>query len=274
MRQFVSAPPFAFEERLAAVDHLLARPGIELLNADTALWGGDILVLSDWNLGAGTRDKDGTLALDYRHQGVAPVLTLRAVGDLLIGASLSDGFFQNRNPFNSFNPGDVDNSASPVATSGNPLPLLSQSVAASLGGTKEEPRLLGVDSSSFRLVAGADAASADPLALDGESDGSALLDGHQQTLIIKKNGKEATIYAPTMVRAGTGSITVAAAGDVALLDAFAPGVIYTAGRPVADASVLPQSQLREGNSGLPPAVDSGRINTEAAGDIPSAPGAM
>ena len=267
LRQFVSAPPFAFEERLAGIDHLLARPGIELLNADKALWGGDILVLSDWNLGAGTRDKDGTLMLDYRHQGVAPVLTLRAVGDLLIGASLSDGFFQNRNPFNLFNPADVDNSASPVATSGNPLPLLSQSVAASLGGTKEEPRLLGVDSSSFRLVAGADSASADPLALDGEGDGSALLDGHQQALIIKKNGKEATIYAPTMVRTGTGSITVAAAGDVALLDTSAPGVIYTAGRPVADASVLPQSQLREGSSGLPPVVDSGRVNTEAAGDI-------
>ena len=97
LRSFVDSPRFAVEERLSGVPHLVVRPGIELVNADTSVLGGDIRVLSDWNLGAGTRDKDGLLVLAYRHGGVAPVLTLRAAGDLRIGASLSDGFFQNRN---------------------------------------------------------------------------------------------------------------------------------------------------------------------------------
>lgn len=38
-----------------------------------------------------------------------------------------------------------------------------------------------------------------------------------------------TVNVPTLVRTGTGSITIAAAGDFALLDQVAPGAIYTAG---------------------------------------------
>ncbi len=267
LRAFVSASAFPFEQRLPTRQTLVVRPGIELVNPDASRLDGDILVLSDWNMGSGSRDRTGALVLDYRHGDAAPVLTLRASGDIRVGASLSDGFFQNSNPFNTANPSNVDNSASPRATPTNPLPLLSQSLAASLAGTKEAPLLEAVDSSSFRLVAGADASSADPLALAGGASGSVLLEGHQQAVFIKKNGKEATIYAPTMVRTGTGSITVVAAGDVTLLDPFAPGVIYTAGRPVAGASVLSTPVLREGFGGLPPVLDSGRINSEAAGDL-------
>src|SRR5262249_36148992 len=43
------------------------------------------------------------------------------------------------------------------------------------------------------------------------------------------------IAEPTMIRTGTGSIDIAAAGDFALLDQTAPGVIYTAGAPVQPA---------------------------------------
>ena len=68
-----------------------------------------------------------------------------------------------------------------------------------------------------------------------------LLDKHQSANFRRRNGSLAEVVAPTMVRTGTGSIAIAAAGDVAMLDAVAPGVIYTAGRPVAGATLLPVS---------------------------------
>ncbi len=92
---FVQRPGFAFEARLAKLPNLRARPGIELRNPDPAINGGEIRVMSTWNLGAGAnRDQ-----LDFRYNGNAPVLTLRAEGGVTIKASLSDGFYQLRNPF-------------------------------------------------------------------------------------------------------------------------------------------------------------------------------
>jgi filamentous hemagglutinin family protein len=263
---FVRDPGFGFAARFEAREGVILRPGIELLNTDQSRLGGDIRVLSDWNLGAGRRGEDGLLELDYRYAGsIAPVLTLRAAGDLRLDASLSDGFFQNRNPFTAG--GAVDNSASPLATLANPLPLLSANLAASLSGTAEARLLLGVDSSSYRLVAGADDSSADPLALLSGADGSVLLDKHQSANFRRRNGSVAEVVAPTMVRTGTGSIAIAAAGDVAMLDAVAPGVIYTAGRPVAGATLLPVSTVLEGSGGLPVVIDTGLVNPEAAGDL-------
>lgn len=92
---FVQRPGFAFEARLGNLPNLRARPGIELRNPDPAINGGEIRVMSNWNLGAGAnRDQ-----LDFRYNGNAPVLTLRAEGGVAIKASLSDGFYQLRNPF-------------------------------------------------------------------------------------------------------------------------------------------------------------------------------
>ncbi|MFC6841130.1 filamentous hemagglutinin family protein [Xanthomonas theicola] len=52
-------------------------------------------MLSNWNLGAGaSRDQ-----LDFRYHGNAPVLSLRAQEGVVVKASLSDGFYQLRNPF-------------------------------------------------------------------------------------------------------------------------------------------------------------------------------
>ncbi|MBN6110688.1 filamentous haemagglutinin family protein [Xanthomonas bonasiae] len=92
---FVQRPGFAFEARLGNLPNLRARPGIELRNPDPAINGGEIRVMSNWNLGSGAnRDQ-----LDFRYNGNAPVLTLRAEGGVTIKASLSDGFYQLRNPF-------------------------------------------------------------------------------------------------------------------------------------------------------------------------------
>ncbi|UYB52753.1 filamentous hemagglutinin family protein [Xanthomonas sp. AM6] len=92
---FVQRPGFAFEARLSNLPNLRARPGIELRNPDPTINGGEIRVMSNWNLGSGAnRDQ-----LDFRYNGNAPVLTLRAEGGVTIKASLSDGFYQLRNPF-------------------------------------------------------------------------------------------------------------------------------------------------------------------------------
>jgi filamentous hemagglutinin family protein len=95
LMSFIENPGFAFESRLkSAVPGLVVRPGVELRNDDASWNGGDISVLTNWNLGAGTSDADGTLHLAYRYGDQAPELTLRAEGDLDIRASITDGFYQ------------------------------------------------------------------------------------------------------------------------------------------------------------------------------------
>ncbi|MDR6644712.1 filamentous hemagglutinin family protein [Luteibacter sp. 1214] len=97
LMRFVEQPGFTFGSRLASVAGLKVRPGIELRNGDVSKNGGDISVLTNWNLGAGTKDADGTLQLAYRYDGQAPVLSLRAENNLDVRASITDGFYQQGN---------------------------------------------------------------------------------------------------------------------------------------------------------------------------------
>jgi filamentous hemagglutinin family protein len=94
---FVQSPGFTFEPRLSAAPGLHVRPGIELRAGDDNGSAGTIDVLTPWNLGAGKRDANGNLDLVYRYQGQAPVLSLRAAGDVNVYASVTDGFFQDGN---------------------------------------------------------------------------------------------------------------------------------------------------------------------------------
>jgi filamentous hemagglutinin len=141
-------------------------PGIELASA------GDLTLASAVHLGGA------------RYNGEAGVLTLRAVGNLNLNASLSDGF---------------DSAAANAAL-----------------------QTTGTASWSYRLVGGADLGAASPLATQpigafaGASGNVRLASG-------------------TIVRTGTGSITVAAGSDVVLADQKA--VIYTAGARVADPTL-------------------------------------
>ncbi len=90
-------------------------------------------------------------------------------------------------------------------------------------------------STSYGIVAGANLQSAAPLALNSESTSGVTLDGHTNISLV--TGATAIIAVPTIVRTGTGSIDIAAAGDFELLDHTAPGVVYTAGTiPVAPTS--------------------------------------
>lgn len=97
---FVQNPKFSFAQRFAGISNLVLRPGIELQNPVKTINEGSIQVLSPWNLAAG-RLNGNTPQLDYRFNGVAPVLSLRAEGDIRMQASISDGFFQFNNPLGS-----------------------------------------------------------------------------------------------------------------------------------------------------------------------------
>jgi len=94
-------------------------------------------------------------------------------------------------------------------------------------------------SASYRIVAGANVQSADPLAVNITQSGSVFIDGH--TEFSDQTGPSTMIAMPTVIRTGTGSIDIAAAGNFTLLDPLAPGVVYTAGTvaqaPTAATSV-------------------------------------
>jgi filamentous hemagglutinin family protein len=91
---FVQQPGFAFGDRFAGITNLNVRPGIELRNPAANTNGGDIQVVTNWNLGAGVTDASGTPQLAYRYNGEAPILTIRASGNVDIKASITDGFYQ------------------------------------------------------------------------------------------------------------------------------------------------------------------------------------
>ncbi len=141
------------------------------------------------------------------------------------------------------------NLISPVSTAADPAPIagadLFPLIAASSGtivGTSGN--YTAVESWSYRIAAGADTASANPLAAqplsvfaDGGSSalaghGNVTINGHTTLTIANLNsdGLSTNLAIPTIVRTGTGSIDIAAARDFVLADTQAPGVVYTAGR--------------------------------------------
>ena len=142
-------------------------PGIEITS------DGNLDLQSDWSLN------------EWRFNGLAGYLTLRAAGDLSFNASLSDGF-----------------------TADSPLLL-----------TETGP------SWSYRLVAGADRSSANPLAIRngwacGESGTLRVAAGTLPSRPTQAPGFRS-------IRTGTGSIEIAAAGNIELGNAAS--TIYTAG---------------------------------------------
>lgn len=132
-------------------------------------------------------------------------------------------------------------------------------------------------STSYRIVAGANLQSANPLAVGGGSAGNVSIDGH--TNIDLAAGNTAIIAVPTIVRTGTGSIDIAASGNFELLDHLAPGVVYTAGTPVQPADdgaslALGQGVYPGNRSGVSTILtspvnpqDAGNITLSVGGDI-------
>lgn len=281
--------------QLGSVVHL--RPGVELVNPDPTKNGGNITVASNWNLAAGTVAKlrtDTSTGLQYfdsstsyvdfvyrylanygsvnapKYNVEAGALTLRALNNINVNASISDGFFQFGDYLNTTYTGavraylggnarQIDNSnanlnnylpapIAPYKMTGNPNGISASAV--DLNEADLFPHTLnicithcGVDSApdglaaitnpgswSYRLTAGADMGSANPNALqslasvNGRSAGDVIVSGHVAATTIAPS-----LNLPTMVRTGTGSISIAAARDVSFADPAAPGVIYAAG---------------------------------------------
>lgn len=71
------------------------RPEIDLINPSRGVNNGNITVASNWNLGAGSEDSSGNVTLYFRTSSTHEpgTLALRAVNNVNINASISDGFF-------------------------------------------------------------------------------------------------------------------------------------------------------------------------------------
>ncbi len=128
------------------------------------------------------------------------------------------------------------NDQAPIAEA-DLFPLIADPNGAIVGPTGN---FTAIGSSSYRITAGANLGSANPLAVQplasfADNNGTALaghgnvvLDGHTHVTSVFGN-----YNIPTIVRTGTGSIDIAAARDFILADTLAPGVVYTAGRNAA-----------------------------------------
>src|SRR5262249_55097805 len=94
----VQNPGFNLGNAFAGVANFAARPEIDLVNPSAAnggVNGGNIAVLTNWNLGAGVVNSDGSYTRAYRYPGtIAPVIAIRAADNVRVDASITDGFFQ------------------------------------------------------------------------------------------------------------------------------------------------------------------------------------
>ena len=164
----------------------------------------------------------------WRPGGAAGVLTIRSAGDLTFDGSLSDGF---------------------TGTTGAPANVL----------TSTSP------SWSYRLVAGADFTSSNTMAVQPLY---ALSGGPLGTGSLTVGMIGAPNPVSTMIRTGTGSIDIAAAGDVTL--ANQDSVIYTAG--IADSGIT--FSARGQLAGLLYPTEGGDISISAGQDIGYAAGQL
>lgn len=203
------------------------RPGIEIRStsdaADSA--AGDLSLAAIWDLSA------------WRFDGEPGYLTLRGAGNLAVRDILSDGFLGTDDLARSVE-GKSVRCDSPQGCSSRPT---------------VSPQLLEGESWSYRLVAGADLAAADPEALlpavsrlrGGLPVGDFLLAGGTPSAINPVPGLFGSpVFRPILnaVRTGTGEVRVVAAGDITLGNRAA--VLYTGGRAAADGVRLGATGIR------------------------------
>jgi hypothetical protein len=231
---------------------LQLRPGVEVQGAGDLQVGDPGSTADTWNLDS------WNAALG----GVPVNLTLRAAGNLIFNASLSDGFQIN----------------------GSALPIFGESTANPDSA-----------SGSYRLVAGADLSAANPLAVVVQPAPALNLNAPASGLGDPPNSGNFILTPGALIRTGTGSIDVAAGGDVLL--GYSVGdssgnlydngvlqvtesdplsaVIYTAGvpSPVAPTSLFTPPLVGKKTAVAYP-VDGGNITVSAGDDIRSATSAQ
>ncbi|MBI4697315.1 MAG: filamentous hemagglutinin family protein [Gammaproteobacteria bacterium] len=221
------------------------RPGLEIrsASADIAGTASDLALNAIWDLST------------WRFGGEAGVLTLRAAGNLDVNESLSDGFTGTDDLARTATNGTATRCANPASCSARPT---ATPVFETTG-----------DSWSYRLVAGADLGSADPLTtLDAATSASAR-GGAGNVRIAGGVASVTNGLRPilTAVRTGTGAIDIAAGGAFTLANRAA--VVYTAGRDtqlgIALGTNSPTS--RATLQGRPYPEFGGDIRIDVGGDI-------
>jgi filamentous hemagglutinin len=238
------------------------RPGIEVDST------GDLVInntsgvwdLAGWNAALFASEPSGAVS------GVPVDVTLRSAGNLIFQSSLSDGFT---------------------------MPTSTRTAAPVAGWFFGEPAGASADSASYMLAAGADLSAANPLAVIAQPVTAT-------SLLAPPNSGNVILTPATLIRTGTGNITIAAGGDVLL--GYSVGdangnlydngtlqvaendplsaVIYTAGQPSpltsAQAALFTAPTLPRPLAGGVQAyasypTDGGNVSISAADDIRSAP---
>ena len=220
------------------------RPGIEIDSSGDLVLDNTTNFTGVWDLNSWDTGLQSIAA------SVGPVnLTLRAGGNLIFNSSLSDGFTNNSKPVAAWSFGD--------------------------SGTLP-------DSGAYRLTAGADLTSANPLAVLTQPISAASLAG-------TPNSGNVILTPGNLIRTGDGTIDIAAGGDVLLGYSYSydtngnlqvaasdplSSAIYTAGIPAPTPSstlfTAPAGNSRSPFTAAYP-TDGGNITVNAAVDILSAP---
>lgn len=198
----------------------------------------------------------------------AGVLSLRAAGNINVNASISDGFFQFANYLdkgytdklanyatsrsvdlgsiylNDYTTGQLPIAPYKIGDSGNGISPASQDLASAdlfphtllvctVDCSQANIKTVTAPSSwAYILTAGSDISSANPTGRVplANGRGDVIVDKHGSYGQFLKDGTtKVDVSIPTMIRTGTGNITISAAQDVIMRDVAAPGVIYAAG---------------------------------------------
>lgn len=260
-----------------AASQLHLRPEISLVNPSKAVNGGNISVLSNWNLGGVQTAPvaSGVAPLTsytpaYRTKGpIDPgepgALSLRAVNNVDIRATISDGFYEAASAFYKIptfqervflgRRSEVSDSYSLVANliannpaiatgtapDGTTVRLAEWNTTSAQSLMSIGPGNLG--SFSYDFVAGAafgGFAPANPDAVVPVAGvvsptapmSSVTINNHTSYTIAYNtpfSSSNSTYSIPTLVRTGTGSIRLTAAGNVEFTDTTVQGAVYTAG---------------------------------------------
>ncbi len=206
---------------------LQVNPGEEIVNSK-----GSLLLNNDWDLSLsryGTQvavlDASGNPTGSTIGQN-AGFLTFRAKGDITFKGSLSDGFGDSINPAANAGGNNYGLYFAPL------LPIVEDA----------HNNLISQSSWSYRITAGGDLTSANSLAVNSSGTVNLGKPTKISNGIIPSSSSAKAAYAPNaiagnyqVIRTGTGDISIAAGGDIRLLNQFA--TIYTAGSQTTDPSL-------------------------------------
>lgn len=224
-------------------------PGVEI-QSDT-----NLTLTKDWDLSS-WRFNDGKGG-----KTEAGILTLRAKDNLQFGTNVPIPLFKDPTAGELSTPVRATTPAS--LTDGVPFDITNNTFSIKAAGGPVNDRFVNPmtgPSWSFRLVAGADTASANVMAVNSKKTGDfTLVSGSEYKGTGTKN-KTDTYYDMEQIRTGTGFIDIAAGGNFNLNSKYS--VIYTFGQPKVG---VPVTNANVSNRYF--GIDGGDISILAKGDV-------